>query len=108
MIDDQLARSRAVIGLVPKARIEVRRVPEFKEKTAPGAYYSALALDGTRPGIFYANLRDMAETPRFRMRTVSIHEGVPRIPPRRLSRRCFSALVTGWAIGAAPKTAPGF
>ena len=41
MIDDQLVRSRALIGLVPKAAIEVRRVPEFKEATAPGAYYNA-------------------------------------------------------------------
>ncbi|MEP7182198.1 MAG: DUF885 domain-containing protein [Betaproteobacteria bacterium] len=77
MIEDQLARSRAVIGLVPKAPIEVRRVPEFKEKTAPGAYYSPPALDGTRPGVFYANLRDMNEVPKFRMRTLSVHEGVP-------------------------------
>src|SRR5207253_473065 len=61
MIADQLVRSRAVIGLVPKARIEVRRVPEFKEATAPGAYYYAPALDGSRPGIFWANLRDMRE-----------------------------------------------
>lgn len=77
MIVDQLARSRAVIGLVPKAAIEVRRVPEFKEKTAPGAYYSPPALDGTRPGVFYANLRDMNEVPKFGMRTLALHEAVP-------------------------------
>jgi uncharacterized protein (DUF885 family) len=77
MIDDQLVRSRAVIGLVPRAPIEVRRVPEFKETTAPGAYYFPPALDGTRPGVFYANLRDMNEVPRFGMRTLALHEGVP-------------------------------
>lgn len=77
MLVDQLARSRAVIGLVPKAAIEVRRVPEFKEKTAPGAYYSAPAVDGTRPGVFFANLRDMNELPKFGMRTLALHEGVP-------------------------------
>jgi uncharacterized protein (DUF885 family) len=77
MIQDQLQRSRAVVGLVPKAAIEVRRVPEFKEKTAAGAYYSAPALDGTRPGVFFANLRDMNALPKFGMRTLSIHEGVP-------------------------------
>lgn len=77
MIADQLVRSRAVIGLAPKAPIEVRRVPEFKEATAPGAYYNAPAADGTRPGIFYANLRDMNEVPKFSMRTLAIHEGVP-------------------------------
>ncbi|HKO69182.1 MAG TPA: DUF885 domain-containing protein, partial [Burkholderiaceae bacterium] len=77
MIEEQLARSRAVIGLVPKALIEVKRVPEFKEKTAPGAYYSSPAIDGTRPGVFYANLRDMNEVPKFMMRTLAVHEGVP-------------------------------
>ena len=77
MIEEQLVRSRAVIGLVPKASIEVRRVPEFKEATAPGAYYNPPAVDGTRPGIFFANLRDMNEVPTFAMRTLAIHEGVP-------------------------------
>jgi uncharacterized protein (DUF885 family) len=77
MIEEQLVRSRAVIGLVPKAPIEVRRVPEFKEQTAPGAYYYAPAIDGTRPGVFYANLRDMNEVVKFSMRTLAVHEGVP-------------------------------
>ena len=77
MIEQQMVRSRAVIGLVPKAKIEVRRVPEFKEKTAPGAYYNSPALDGSRPGVFYANLRDMGEVPKFGMRTLAVHEGVP-------------------------------
>jgi len=77
MLAEQLVRSRALFGLVPKAPIEVRRVPEFKQATSPGAYYNAPAIDGTRPGIFYANLRDMREVPRFSMRTLAIHEGVP-------------------------------
>ena len=77
MVAEQLKRSSAVIGLVPKAPIEVKRVPEFKEATAPAAYYNPPALDGTRPGIFYANLRDMNEVPKFGMRTLAVHEGVP-------------------------------
>ena len=77
MIDDQLVRSRKLIGLSPKAAIEVRRVPEFREATAPAAYYGAPAIDGSRPGIFYANLRDMRELPKYSMRTTAIHEGVP-------------------------------
>lgn len=77
MVEEQLIRSRALIGLVPKAPIEVKRVPEFKQATSPSAYYNAPAIDGTRPGIFYANLRDMREVPKFGMRTLAIHEGVP-------------------------------
>jgi uncharacterized protein (DUF885 family) len=112
MIDDQLVRSRKIVGLVPKAPIEVRRVPAFKEANAPGAYYIPPALDGTRPGIFFANLRDMKETPRFAMRTLAMHEGVPghhfqialaqeqkggptfrRVVP-------FTAFAEGWALYA--------
>jgi uncharacterized protein (DUF885 family) len=77
MLREQLERSKALFGRLPAAPIEVRRVPEFKDKTAPGAYYFPPAMDGSRPGIFFANLRDMAETPKFGMRTLAIHEGVP-------------------------------
>ncbi|MBO0358681.1 DUF885 domain-containing protein [Hymenobacter sp. BT186] len=61
----------------PKAALEVRRVPEFKQKTSPGAYYEPAALDGSRPGVFYANLYDVKATPKFGMRTLAYHEGIP-------------------------------
>ena len=61
----------------PKALVEVKRVPVFTERTAPGAYYSPPPLDGSRPGIFYANLRDLTEQPKFTMRTLAYHEAVP-------------------------------
>ena len=77
LIDQALERSRQLFSTLPKAKIEVRRVPEFKQATGPGAYYEGAALDGTRPGIFYANLRDMNEVPKWGMPTLSYHEGVP-------------------------------
>ncbi|MCP5475026.1 MAG: DUF885 domain-containing protein [Rhodanobacteraceae bacterium] len=61
----------------PEASVEVRRVPEFSEKTAPGAYYQRGSLDGKRPGVFYANLRSVADIPRFGMRTLAYHEAIP-------------------------------
>lgn len=64
-------------NITPKADIEVRRVPEFSEKTAPGAYYNGPSRDGSRPGIFYANLYDIKATPKYGMRTLAYHEGVP-------------------------------
>ena len=111
MIEDQLARSRALIGLIPKAPIEVRRVPEFKEATTPAAYYTSPALEGTRPGIFYANLRDMNEVPKFGMRTLSVHEGVPghhfqialaqqQGGPTFRTVLPFTAYFEGWALYA--------
>ena len=61
----------------PKLGVVVRPVPEFSEKTAPGAYYQGGSFDGSRPGVFFANLRDTTETPKFAMRTLAYHEGIP-------------------------------
>jgi uncharacterized protein (DUF885 family) len=69
--------SKQLFLTAPRAKIEVRRVPEFKEATAPGAYYEPPAMDGSRPGIFFANLRDMNEVPKWSMPTLAYHEGVP-------------------------------
>ena len=77
LIDDAIERCRLLFATAPKAKIDVQRVPVFKEATAPGAYYNGASLDGTRPGIFYANLRDMTEIPKWSMRTLAYHEGVP-------------------------------
>ena len=78
LIDNAVAESKAhLFNMAPKAAIEVRRVPPFKEATAPGAYYDGGAMYGSRPGILYANLRDMNEMPKWSMPTLSDHEGVP-------------------------------
>ena len=60
----------------PKAGVKVERVPEFREKTAPGAYYNPAAFDGSRPGIFYVNLRNAGDVARFVMRTLAYHEAI--------------------------------
>jgi uncharacterized protein (DUF885 family) len=77
LIDDAIERCRLLFATVPKAKIEVQRVPVFKQATSAGAYYNGASMDGTRPGIFYANLRDMNELPKWGMRTLAYHEGVP-------------------------------
>ena len=77
LITEATERSKQLFLTVPRAKLEVRRVPQFKEATAPGAYYERAAMDGTRPGVFYANFRDMREVPRWSMPTLAYHEGVP-------------------------------
>ncbi|MCF6197235.1 MAG: DUF885 domain-containing protein, partial [Emcibacter sp.] len=77
IIKEVNARVRDVFNVVPKMGVEVRRVPKFSEKSAPGAYYSGPALDGSRPGIFWANLYDIKATPKYGMRTLAYHEAVP-------------------------------
>lgn len=61
----------------PRQGVTVERVPEFRQATAPGAYYNPPAMDGSRPGTFYINLRSTAEIARFGMRTLAIHEAIP-------------------------------
>jgi uncharacterized protein (DUF885 family) len=96
----------------PKLGVEVRPVPEFAEKTAPGAYYEPGSFDGTRPGAFYANMRDTNETPKFAMRTLAYHEGIPghhfqisiaqELQGVPFFRRVlpFTAYAEGWALYA--------
>lgn len=62
---------------IPEATVDVQRIPEFKEKTSPGAYYQGPAMDGSRPGVFYANLYDIKATPTYGMKTLAYHEGIP-------------------------------
>ena len=96
----------------PKAGMEVVRIPLFKEKTSPGAYYQQPSLDGTRPGRFFANLYDIKATPKYSMRTLAYHEGIPghhfqvaiamELEGLPLFRNFspFTAYVEGWALYA--------
>ncbi|MYN02186.1 DUF885 family protein [Pseudoduganella sp. DS3] len=61
----------------PKTAIEVRPAPTQSAATAPTAYYIPGALDGTRPGVFYANMRSLNDIPRFGMRSTVFHEVMP-------------------------------
>lgn len=77
IIDEIDAGLGETFNVRPKAGVKVERVPVFREKTAPGAYYNPPAFDGSRPGIFYINLRNTAEIARFGMRTLAYHEAIP-------------------------------
>jgi uncharacterized protein (DUF885 family) len=94
----------------PKAEMEVKRVPEFKEEGSAGAYYNPPAMDGSRGGVFYANLRDVSETVKFGMKTLAYHEGIPghhfqiaiqseleNVPIFR-TFGLFTAYIEGWAL----------
>ena len=64
-------------NITPKAGLEVKRTPKFKEEGVVAAYYEGPAMDGSRGGVFYANLRDTKETVKFGMKTLAYHEGIP-------------------------------
>lgn len=63
--------------LRPKGGVEVRPVPELAQASAPGGYYLEGALDGSRPGVFFANMRAPGDVPKFSMRTIAYHEAIP-------------------------------
>jgi len=64
-------------NVLPKAPLEVRRVEEWREATAPIAFYNQPTPDGSRPGIYYVNLHDMSTRQKHSMETVAYHEGAP-------------------------------
>ena len=99
--------------VLPKAPVEVRRVPAYTEAGAPGGYYQRPALDGSRPGAFYINLRDTREWPRWSLPTLVHHESepghhfqlalvleMPALPLIRKAGGGFSANTEGWALYA--------
>ena len=62
---------------MPESTVEVRAVPEYSEQNEAGGYYMSPALDGSRPGVFYANLYDIKQTPTYSMRALAFHEAIP-------------------------------
>ena len=64
-------------AVLPRAPVEVRRVPEAIQAGSPGGYYQSASLDGTRPAIYFINLRDTFDRPKFGLATLSYHEAVP-------------------------------
>ncbi|WP_121665818.1 DUF885 domain-containing protein [Mesonia aquimarina] len=95
---------------LPKADIKVKAVEAFREKSAGKAFYQSPAIDGSRPGIFYANLYDMKAMPTYQMEALAYHEGIPghhmqlaiaqeldSIPEFR-KHIFFTAYVEGWGL----------
>jgi uncharacterized protein (DUF885 family) len=64
-------------GTLPKAPMVVKRVEEFREKSAGKAFYQRPSPDGTRPGTYYANLYKMEDMPLTEVEALFYHEGLP-------------------------------
>lgn len=80
-LNEQIAALQPLLrenfAMLAKAKLEIRRVPPYREAGAPGGYYESGALDGSRPGYYYINLRDTKEWPKFTLPTLTYHEGEP-------------------------------
>ncbi|MEC4088563.1 DUF885 domain-containing protein [Pseudoalteromonas rubra] len=77
MIDNMKDRLDELFIVKPKADMIVKRVEAFREKSAGKAFYQQPSPDGSRPGIYYANLYDMEAMPTYQMEALAYHEGVP-------------------------------
>lgn len=64
-------------GILPEAELVVKRVEPFREQSAGKAFYNGPPPDGSRPGIYYANLYDMKDMPKYQMEALAYHEGLP-------------------------------
>lgn len=77
LIDDMKSRLDSLFLTKPKADMIVKQVEAFREKSAGKAFYQQPAPDGSRPGIYYANLYDMEAMPTYQMAALAYHEGIP-------------------------------
>ncbi|HKX91226.1 MAG TPA: DUF885 family protein [Sphingomicrobium sp.] len=106
------SRLPAAFLTLPKAPLEIRAVPVEIQDGASNGYYRRAALDGSRPAIFFINLKDLGDWPRFTLPTLSYHEGNPghhlqisimqesKDIPMLRKLGFFSAYSEGWALYA--------
>ena len=112
VIDDMKGRLDDLFITKPKADMIVKRVEPFREATAFFAFYNLPSQDGSRPGTYFINLKDVRDQPIYLMQALAYHEGIPghhmqlaiameleNIPEFR-KRGLHTAYIEGWALYA--------
>ncbi|MCA3255368.1 MAG: DUF885 family protein [Alphaproteobacteria bacterium] len=114
-VEQKIAELRGLIPRFSKMRMKadlvVKRVPADIEAGASLGYMNFASLDGSRPAIYYINLRDTANWPRYTIPSLSAHEGIPGHTwegayiaenrdnvPLLSSLLGFNAFTEGWAL----------
>jgi uncharacterized protein (DUF885 family) len=111
-IKDMYGRLPRAFATLPNAPLEIRRVPPEIQDGASNGYYNRASLDGSRPAIYFINLKDVGDWPKYSLPSLTFHEGVPGhhlqislaqeskdIPTLRKTG-FFSAYSEGWALYA--------
>jgi uncharacterized protein (DUF885 family) len=111
-VKDMYARLPQAFATLPTQLLEIRRVPPEIQDGASNGYYRRAALDGSRPAIYFINLKDVGDWPKYSLPSLTYHEGVPGhhlqisiaqeskdIPTLR-KLGFFSAYSEGWALYA--------
>jgi uncharacterized protein (DUF885 family) len=109
-IDQMWGKLPELFGRLPKAKVEVVPVEEFREKEASAAQYDTGAPDGSRPGRVEVNTGDAEHRKTISTESTAYHEGVPghhmqlsiaqelpTLPPFR-QQGGYTAFVEGWAL----------
>ena len=106
---DKLPRAFAE---VPRQPLEIRAVPVEIQDGASNGYYNRASLDGSRPAIYWINLKDVGDWPKYSLPALTYHEGVPGHHlqgsyaqlagdlPMLLRNNFISAYGEGWALYA--------
>jgi uncharacterized protein (DUF885 family) len=111
-IEGMWSKLPAVFADIPKRPLEIRRVPVEIQDGASNGYYYRAPLDGSRPAIYWINLKEVGDWPKYQLPALTYHEGIPghhlqlsyaatagEIP--LLLRNVFiSAYGEGWALYA--------
>lgn len=95
----------------PTAPLEIRAVPVEIQDGASNGYYQRAALDGSRPAIYFINLKSVGDWPKYTLPSLTYHEGHPghhlQISVAQGSEgplirkfSFFGAYIEGWALYA--------
>jgi uncharacterized protein (DUF885 family) len=71
------AKLPQAFATLPKQPLEIRRVPPEIQDGASNGYYRQASLDGSRSAIYFINLKNTADWPKYSLPALTYHEGVP-------------------------------
>jgi uncharacterized protein (DUF885 family) len=111
IVEEMKKRLDELFATKPKADITVKAVEKFREQSAGKAFYQQPAPDGSRPGMFYVNLREMESNPTYQLEALAHHEGIPGhhmqiaiaqelsgVPKFRKFSHAYTAYTEGWGL----------
>ncbi len=76
-VADMWERLPRAFADIPRQPLEIRRVPVEIQDGASNGYYNRASLDGSRPAIYWINLKDNGDWPKYSLPALTYHEGVP-------------------------------
>lgn len=109
---EMMAKAGDYFITLPPQQLNILRIPEYSEDSAPGGYYQPPALDGSLPGRFYINQKNTADNPKWTLPTLLYHEAAPghhfqisramliKGVPLLRKMSPFTAYTEGWALYA--------